>query len=377
MLKRVYIDNYRCFVNFELELGSYQLVMGLNGTGKSTLLGVLESLRSLLIEGAPLSEVFPQNTRTRWQTLPTQTFELGVELDGDRYDLLLQMDIWGSPGRTRIIREDVSCNGHPVFSFVSGEVNLFNERFERKVQYPFDWFRSALSTQESRPENKKLMRFKGWLASVYCLRIDPKGMVGRTEKETSRPSSDMDDFASWYRHLTQENGGAAGELQSLLRSVLPGFESLDSRLVGGEVRMLSARFEPVPSVPKSGFSVGFEELSDGQRALICMYALLIFLVEGSTCLFIDEPENFVALPELQPWLQRLGDRIEDRGGQVTLFSHHPEMIDYLAAERGIFFERVGSGPIRAHRYRHDDEQSLRLSELIARGWVGPTMEVRD
>ncbi|HMC58460.1 MAG TPA: hypothetical protein VKJ01_04645 [Candidatus Solibacter sp.] len=38
MLKRVYIDNYRAFVNFELALGQQQLILGLNGSGKSSLL---------------------------------------------------------------------------------------------------------------------------------------------------------------------------------------------------------------------------------------------------------------------------------------------------------------------------------------------------
>ena len=38
MLKRLYVDNYKCLVNFELFLEPTTLLVGLNGTGKSTIL---------------------------------------------------------------------------------------------------------------------------------------------------------------------------------------------------------------------------------------------------------------------------------------------------------------------------------------------------
>jgi AAA15 family ATPase/GTPase len=41
MLKRLYIDNYKCLVNFEFATERSRLILGANGTGKST---VFESL---------------------------------------------------------------------------------------------------------------------------------------------------------------------------------------------------------------------------------------------------------------------------------------------------------------------------------------------
>jgi predicted ATPase len=122
----------------------------------------------------------------------------------------------------------------------------------------------------------------------------------------------------------------------------------------------------VPSSPVTTIPFSFDELSDGQRILICLYALLNFVVDGHGCLFLDEPENYLALPEIQPWLMELRDRIDDHGGQVILISHHPEIIDYLAPELGLVFERVGVGPVRVRPYNPDDV--LSPSEQIARGW---------
>lgn len=364
MLKRVYIDNFRCFVNFEVSLGRQQLVIGLNGSGKSTLLEVLRSIRSLVTGEDQPDRLFPDKTRTRWQTLNRQTFELDVDLDG-AYKFLLEIDSWGSPARTRIVREVVLCDQRPVFEFIEGEVHLFNDRFEQKVIYPFDWFRSALATIQARPENTRLMRFKRWLEGLMCLQPNPRAMSELADREDREPRFDLSNFASWYRHMTQERADAAAQLQEHLRRIMPGLESLDLRSAGANTRSLIVRFADSLS-PLTTFSLAFNELSDGQRILVCLYALLNFAVHADSCLFLDEPENFIAIPEIQPWLMELRDRIDDLGGQVILISHHPEVVDYLAPEFGLVFERVGPGPVRVGKYVGG--KTLAPSEQIARGW---------
>jgi DNA repair exonuclease SbcCD ATPase subunit len=44
MLKRLYVDNYRCFVNFTLDSQELTLLVGPNGSGKSSVLDVLFAL---------------------------------------------------------------------------------------------------------------------------------------------------------------------------------------------------------------------------------------------------------------------------------------------------------------------------------------------
>jgi hypothetical protein len=86
-------------------------------------------------------------------------------------------------------------------------------------------------------------------------------------------------------------------------------------------------------------------------------------------LFLDEPDNFVALPEIQPWLQALRDGCGESSGQAVLCSHHPELIDYLGPEHGVLLRREGSGAVRVGRLEASaTEGPLKLSELVARGW---------
>lgn len=367
MLKRLYIDNYRCFVNFEVQFRQQQLILGLNGTGKSTLLDVLRSMRDLIAGDVSPDVLFPPSSRTRWQTLGQQSFELDADIDGLLYSFRIRVEPWGTPARTRIIHEIVLCDGRPIFEFEDGEVHLFNDAFLRKVTYPFDWFRSALATIQRRGENTRLMRFKDWLADLHCLHPDPRRMVANTDIEEPRPSADLSNFAAWYRHLTQERVDSAAALQESLGHVIPGFESLDLRSIGGSVRTLVARFR-AENGSRNSYAIGFDELSEGQRVLICLYAVLEFLIHDATCIFLDEPENFIALPEIQPWLMSLRDRLEDRGGQIVLISHHPEMIDYLACEAGLVLERVGAGPARLRPFAQVGDGSVKASEQVARGW---------
>jgi len=51
MINRLYVDNYKCLVNFDLKLVELSLLLGPNGVGKSSVLDMVFALR----QPAPLS----------------------------------------------------------------------------------------------------------------------------------------------------------------------------------------------------------------------------------------------------------------------------------------------------------------------------------
>ncbi|MGH9752572.1 MAG: AAA family ATPase, partial [Blastocatellia bacterium] len=69
---------------------------------------------------------------------------------------------------------------------------------------------------------------------------------------------------------------------------------------------------------------------------------------------------------IQPWLVDLADAMRDEG-QLFLISHHPEVIDYLAADHPLLFDRPGGGPTIVRTAPFDRSQGLKASELVARG----------
>ena len=64
MLTRLYADNYKCLVDFELRFGDTTLLLGTNGAGKSSVLDVVYRLKQVLVGGRQVGdpEAFPGNT---------------------------------------------------------------------------------------------------------------------------------------------------------------------------------------------------------------------------------------------------------------------------------------------------------------------------
>ncbi len=112
----------------------------------------------------------------------------------------------------------------------------------------------------------------------------------------------------------------------------------------------------------------FNEFSEGQRALVALYVLLYCGVTEDSTLLIDEPDNFIALSEIQPWLIKLLDRVDEKNGQVILVSHHPELLDQLASHGGALLDRPNNGETRILPFPSTDDSGLKPSEIVARGW---------
>ncbi|NOT02032.1 MAG: AAA family ATPase [Phycisphaerales bacterium] len=369
ILNRLHVDNYRCLVNFDCRFEARQLILGGNGSGKSTVFDVLGLLRDFCVMGVSPDERFVGRTRTRWQDVPEQRFELDVTCSGSPYRLSLVIDTYGHPGRPRVKEELVTCEGHPVFRFAEGEVHLFNDRYEHKVQYPFDWHRSALATITERPENTKLSWFKRWLGGLLYVSPDPRRMSGVADQEAKWPDQYLTNFADWYRHVRLES--ATHEYVRQLGEVITGLEDLALEDVGERRREILVKFGGAANGRRSDPS-GYllSELSEGQRVLIGLYAILHFALKPGRTICFDEPDNFIALREIQPWLSEVFERTEDEQSpaQVLIASHHPELLNRLAFKEGILLDRPDGRHTRVRRFADPTDTGLTAAELVARGW---------
>jgi predicted ATPase len=369
MLKRIYVDNYKCLVNFEISLENVNLFLGENGSGKSTVFEVLQRIVEFVRGIGRLEDIFGVDSRTRWQTQPVQSFELDIALTEGLFRYELSIEHKPQELKRRVKHERLWLNNKPLLRFESGEVHLYRDDHSEGPVYPFDWSQSALASIFPRHDNKHLSRFKDTLGRVVVLQILPPLMVAESAREDPRPSWNLDNYASWYRYLSHDQLMVT-RLQEALSSVLPGFKHFRFEQVGEQHRLLRLYFASEEGSSTTGYTFG--ELSDGQRALIALHTLLLdaeINPDQNHIFCLDEPDNFVALPEIQPWLVRLHDLCQKGLAQVILISHHPEMINYLAAESGIWFEHEPNKPVRLKPITEDNLGGLPISELIARGWL--------
>jgi predicted ATPase len=379
MLTRISIKLFRAMMDLDLELSPTQLLIGSNGAGKTSVFDVLAGIRELVVEGEKCEDVFPINSLPRWLRNPdepsTLTQEFAIEAPHDdgilRYSLRIAHD--ERIARSKIAREELTLDGRMLFQFWEGKVQLHRDDHSKGPTYSFDWNRSAMGTILPDPSNRRLTWFKEQIRGIHCLRIDAPRMGARSERESPSPSRDLSNFASWHRRAVSADAASASDYLQELKQVVSGLESLDQHELGQGFTLLRAAFRKSKEFRSSGrgkaartFWLDFDELSEGQRSLCGLYAILHFLADENTTVCIDEPDNFVALPEIQPWLFGLQDRVDSHGAQVLLSSHHPELLGLLAKDCGTILERNDSGPVTARPWMTDGSD-LPPAEQIARG----------
>ena len=352
MLTRLYVNNHRCLVNFEWKPGPLALLMGPNGAGKSTVLSCLDMLRAFVSGEAKTDSLFVEADLTRWVQEKVQTFEIEIQGNGGTYVYGLRVEV--QPGRDRsFVREELlTYQGQPLFQMTTGENLLCEARLFRDDRtgpdqpYPFDWTRSGVGFLQSRPDNARLTWFREYMSRLLVVRINPFAMAAESDIEASRPSYGMENFVNWYRFLIQEKQTRIRRLEDALKEVLDGCQGLNLPQTGEKRRMLKAAFKSGKRTREIEYSLS--ELSDGQRALIVLYTILEMCMTPGTTVCIDEPDNFVATREIQPWLSELKDRCLEAEGQALLVSHHPEVVDYLGATYGFWMEREPNAHSRIH-----------------------------
>lgn len=368
MFTRLYVDNYKCLVNFDLPLRELTLLLGPNGVGKTSVLDVVYALQQLLGGVAKVTDpqVFPTRTLTRWQSKNSQVFQADVELEGDPLSYRIEVEHDTQTQRARIREERLTADGKPLFRCEMGEVQLYRDDHSEGPVFHVDWSESALARVAPREDdNRRLTRFLEFARKVVVCGLYPSDFKAESATEDARLDRDARNFVGWYRHVLQERQDLVPGFNDAMQEIVHGFKSIRLERVGLDTRALMVVFED----RGERFELRLDEISDGQRALVALNALTILTAGQGYSLFLDEPDNYVALREIQPWLAGLEDGCGETIPQAVLCSHHPECIDYLGVDNGLLLRRESSGAIRADGLADAPaEGGLKLSEIVARGW---------
>lgn len=362
MLTRIYIDNFRCFVNFEYKPERKQLLLGANGSGKSLLFSAINYLKQF-VKGD--ENPFIQSTRTRWLDRPLQVFEIEALLEKQKYEYRVELRFASETQQLSVSRERLTVSGATVFELAKGEIHFFPNNSNQAATVPLETTRSALHL--SLLSNSHVRRFVEWMESVHCFRIDeyPTAMDESADREEREPGYELQNLAGWYRYLVQAHPEENVRFLTSMKEVLPGFQTLRFSSEEDGKRKLWADFA---GPRKVAVKYAISELSEGQRYLMALYMILHFLIARGHTVLIDEPDNFVALREIQPWLLAAEEAVEDHNGQLILISHHPEILNQWASSHGLRFFREDNGHVRTEKFKADSNGNLQPSELIARGW---------
>lgn len=369
MIARLYANNFRCLVAFEAKFDSFGILCGPNGAGKSSVFDVVKMIRDLGTSEAILGGDGPNDIKelefTNWLDSTIQEFELTVRSSGREFEYKLHIEQAHGNVKPRIIMESATCDGGALFSRDLEGVS-FKKPDGATGSFPLDWRQAALGAIQPHGLLQDIQILQEILANILIVRPSPRSMESESKSEAGQPSLSMSNLLSWYRSLAQEQEWTDA-LRSSLQDVWPDFVSFRQQDTGISTKTLQLRFDTDYGRDSGLYS--FHQLSDGEKALLALYMMRAALERSkANIVFIDEPDNYVGLPELQPWVLAMQELL-DEDHQAILISHHPEILGSAGEEHGSYLWRDNhSSPTRIGPLTIPE--GLSAGEAMTRGWIG-------
>jgi hypothetical protein len=235
----------------------------------------------------------------------TQTFELEVLGPDGRYTYRLLLRHGQADGGS-IEYEKLSYEGRDLYSCFRELVTLQPEDGGEPVHFPAGRRVSALSNLPQKFRSKQIAWVLDRMHRIWVLRPVPQTLDAVAhDGKGDFLERDLSNFASWLLAMQGARATFARSLKRSLRIVLEGFRDYEFEPQGRGSYLLQFSFASPRRRGRVPFA--FSELSEGQRALVVLYALLHAVSGEASTLCIDEPENFLSPREIQPWLNRLMD----------------------------------------------------------------------
>ncbi|MGA3113063.1 MAG: AAA family ATPase [Syntrophobacteraceae bacterium] len=337
MLQRLYVHNFRCLENFELDLKEMPsaLLIGKNGSGKSTIAYALEVLQKIGRGTNRVRELVLPKDFVRGRSDVPIRFEIEVLLDNRLFKYVLALELPVGFRELRVSEEQLIVAGNAIYSRKQGQVTLHSSPQNREAQFLVDWHLVALPVIQEQSEKDPLKTFKTWLAWTIILAPIPSLITGDSEGETLVPKRDGSNFGEWSRGLLNGYPAAYTQVEKYLRELMPDIRDFQNEVIGKDAKSMIVRFE----TNNATLSVSFNDLSDGEKCFfICAVVLAANQFYGPLFCFWDEPDNFLSLSEVGHFVTSLRSSFKN-SGQFLATSHNPEAILKFSNENTFVLDR--------------------------------------
>lgn len=344
MLQRLYVHNFKCLENFELILKEIpsSLLIGKNGSGKSTIRVVLEILQHIGrginrmrdFDKNHLGLIDPKDFNRGRSDVPIR-FEIEVLLNNKLYKYILALELPENFRELRVFEEQLLISGNPIYSRKEAQVTLYNSPRNPEAQFLVDWHLVALPVIQEQSETDPLRLFKTWLARTIILAPIPSLMTGDSNGETLEPKRDGSNFGEWFSGLLSRYPAAYTQAYRYLQEVMPDFQDFLNEQIGKDSKSMIVRFE----AKNANLSVDFKDLSDGEKCFfLCAVVLAANKYYGPLFCFWDEPDNYLSLSEVGHFITSLRRSFKD-SGQIIATSHNEEAIRKFSNENTFVLDR--------------------------------------
>jgi predicted ATPase len=371
VVRRLYVHNFRCLENFELPvLGqSSVLLIGNNGSGKTTVGLALEILQKIARGTNRVDDLVKPKDLSRGRIDVPVRFEIEVELEAKIYEYVIAFEFPEGFKELRVLEEKLAVDRKPVYTRNGAQVHLAKagREQEKEAKFRIDWHMVALPIVQEQSPMDPLFIFKHWLSRMLILRPIPSLIVGDSKQETLEPNLQVTDFGAWFSGLLAYAPAAYAKIDEYLKQVMPDLRDIRNPVIGKDSRSLVVQF----SNDHGSLNVPFEDLSDGEKCfMICALVLASNVHYGPLLCFWDEPDNYLALPEVGHFVVALRKAFQS-GGQFIATSHNPEAIRRFSDENTLVLHRKSHLEPTIIRPLNELQVSGDLVGALVRGDVEP------
>lgn len=366
MIQRLYVHNFRCLENFELPIKEMPsaLLIGKNGSGKSTIVFALEILQSIGRGVNRVGKLVQSKDFARGRSDVPIRFEIEVLLKKKLYKYVLALELPEGFRELRVYEEQLIVAGNPIFSRNGAQVTLYTSPQNHEAQFRVDWHLVALPLIQEQSETDPLHLFKTWLARTIILAPIPSLMTGDSNGETLEPTREGSNFAEWFTGLLSYYPAAYTQLEKYLRQVMPDIEDFVNESIGKDSKSMIVRFEE----HNANLSVYFKNLSDGEKCFfLCAVVLAANKFYGPLFCFWDEPDNYLSLSEVGHFVTSLRRSFSSNSGQILITSHNSEAIQKYSNENTFVLDRKSHLEPTLVRLLDDISVTGNLVDALIRG----------
>ena len=324
-LRSVRIKGYRPFRDFSAELGSLEVIVGANGSGKSALFEFLRFLRDGMDNQIPPG-IVPEYAGEQVFHLPgADRFEWDLCIDmGRDSSVSYKGTLMGPMGSERVTFERVEAAPSPdgqskgAYQFLNFEngKGVIRDRESPSGEVGVLGGRQLALNQARLPDKATTFGLREYISSwrFYGSFGIARDAIRRAVIAEQEPvlREDMANLSSVLLSLKNEHPAALEELEDCLRTLVPSFRGIPVR-IRGQGQVMAYWQEG-----RSGIEFSLADLSDGLLRLIC-WTLISVQPDPPPLICIDEPELGLH-PRTLPVLAALFDRASERT-QIVLATH--------------------------------------------------------
>ncbi len=358
MIKSIKIDNFKSLVDFELDFAKFTCLVGLNGSGKSTVLQAMDFL-SQLMQG-DVDEWLRYRHWTSADINSKLTSKSNIDFEVVLDNPIFGDIVWiGSFNRASLCctQESVKVGVVNVLKVENSNCQLrdFSEQMAKTLNiwkmlpittFPivFEYQGSILSQLKDNQTNPLLQLLKSEILNVESLDLlSPELLRTRTKTAGGKLGLGGEKLAAFI-HESGKDGKA--KLQQHLAKVYTQLESIETRSLPSGFKEL----EIVERFGKQKIKSSARQMNDG---LLRLMAILSQIESAKPFLLFDEIENGIN-PEL---IEFLIDRLVNATTQVLVTTHSPMILNYMEDEIAV------AGIVYLYKNNQGITRSIKLFDI--------------